>query len=102
MNEEPELTPDEILQAIQKQEAQKGLGRLKIFFGMSAGVGKTYAMLEDAHRRQKEGFNVVVGIVNTHGRKETEALLHGLTIIPEKWVQYKDSAFEEFDIDAVL
>lgn len=102
MNEENEISPDEILKAVQKEEAQKGLGRLKIFFGMSAGVGKTFAMLEDAHRRQKEGVNVVVGVINTHGRKETEALVQGLTIIPEKWVQYKDAAFEEFDIDTVL
>jgi two-component system sensor histidine kinase KdpD len=94
--------PDELLRAIQKEESQEKSAKLKIFFGMSAGVGKTYAMLEDAQRRLKEGVNVVIGTVNTHGRKETEALLQGLPIIPEKWVNYRDTAFEEMDLEAIL
>lgn len=102
MEEEENPNPDELLKAIQKQEAQKGLGSLKIFFGMSAGVGKTYAMLEEAQQKLKEGVNVVVGTINTHGRKETEDLLQGFYIIPEKWVKYKDTVFEEMDLETIL
>lgn len=94
--------PEEILKAIQKEEQQNKLGRLKIFFGMSAGVGKTYAMLEQAQHRILEGVNVLVGTVNTHGRKETEALLKDLPILPEKWVKYKDTVFEELDLEKIL
>ena len=100
--QENQPDPDEILRAIQQEESQKKLGKLKIFFGMSAGVGKTYAMLEAAQQRLKEGFHVIVGTINTHGRKETEALLQGLPIIPEKWVKYKDTVFEEMDLEAIL
>lgn len=103
MNENEDLqSPDEILKAIQEEEKQKERAQLKIFFGMSAGVGKTYAMLLDAKQRLKEGVNVVIGTINTHGRKETEALLEGLPIIPEKWIKYKDTVFEEFDLEAIL
>jgi len=97
-----EVDPDKILEEIERQEQLQKLAKLKIFFGMSAGVGKTYAMLEEAHEKLKEGLDVVVGVVNTHGRKETEDLLKGLTVLPKKWMTYKDNAFEEFDIDAVL
>lgn len=94
--------PDELLRAIQREEIQQKMGKLKIFFGMSAGVGKTYSMLEDAQQRLKEGTNVLIGTINTHGRKETEKLLEGLPILPEKWVQYKDTVFEELDLDKIL
>ncbi len=66
--------PDELLARVQKQESAANRGRLKIYFGSSAGVGKTYAMLNAAHRARQEGRDVVVGIVETHGREETEAL----------------------------
>lgn len=102
MNEEEKPNPDELLRAIQKEEKEKTLGRLKIFFGMSAGVGKTYSMLQEAQQHLKEGVNVVVGTINTHGRKETEAVLEGLPVIPEKWVKYKDTVFEELDLDTIL
>ena len=102
MENEEKPDPDEILKAIQAQEKLKEFGRLKIFFGMSAGVGKTYAMLSEAQQRLKEGVNVVAGVINTHGRKETEAILQGLPQIPEKWVRYKDTVFEEFDLDKIL
>jgi two-component system sensor histidine kinase KdpD len=101
-DEDDRLSPDEILKAVQKQEKQKELGKLKIFFGMSAGVGKTYSMLQEAQQRLKEGVKVVIGTINTHGRKETEALLEGLSIIPEKWVKYKDTVFEELDLEAII
>lgn len=102
IDEEEKPNPDELLKAIKKQEKEKELGKLKIFFGMSAGVGKTYAMLQEAQQRLKEGVNVVVGTINTHGRKETEALLEGLPIIPEKWVNYKNTVFEELDLEKII
>lgn len=102
INEEGRLNPDELLKAIQTQDQQKKLGKLKIFFGMSAGVGKTYSMLQEAQQRLKEGVNIVIGTVNTHGRKETEVLLENLPIIPEKWVKYKDTVFEEMDLEIIL
>lgn len=102
MNEEGQPDPDTLLKAIQQEENKKKLGKLKIFFGMSAGVGKTYAMLEEAQRRLKDGVNIVIGTINTHGRKETEDLLKGLPIIPEKWIKYKDTVFEELDLETIL
>jgi two-component system, OmpR family, sensor histidine kinase KdpD len=102
IDESDNPNPDELLKEIQKQESQEKLGSLKIFFGMSAGVGKTYSMLEKAQKKQKEGVKVVVGTINTHGRKETEALLQGLIIIPEKWIKYKDIVFEEMDLETLL
>lgn len=101
MNEE-RPDPEALLQAIMRDEKRKQGGRLKIFFGMSAGVGKTYAMLEHAQRLMKEGIDVAVGVVNTHGRKETAELVKGLKVIPEKWITYKEAVFEELDIDEIL
>ena len=72
--------PDELLKHIQADEPTRG--KLKIFLGYAAGVGKTYAMLEAAHQRRKQGVDVVVGYVETHGRVETEAFLKGLEILP--------------------
>ncbi len=95
-------TPDELLKAINEEEAQKKLGKLKLFFGMCAGVGKTYTMLEEAHQRQKDGVDVQKGVINTHGRKETEELVKGIPIIPQKWIPYRDALFEEMDLEAIL
>jgi two-component system, OmpR family, sensor histidine kinase KdpD len=78
--------PDTLLARVQEEEAQRTRGKLKIFFGATAGVGKTYAMLEAAHARRKEGIDVVVGWVDTHGRAETEALLAGLEVLPRRSV----------------
>lgn len=94
--------PKELLSAIKRREDQEGKGQLKIFLGMSAGVGKTYAMLENAHKLQKKGIDVQIGLVKTHNRPETEALLDGLKIIPEKKVTYKNVEFEEMDLDEIL
>lgn len=99
---EEQPDPDQLLQAIQEEEKKAQSGRLKIFFGMSAGVGKTYTMLVQAHDRVKEGVDVVVGTVNTHGRLETEKMLEGLVVVPEKWVEFKDKAFQEFDLEEIL
>ena len=94
--------PDALLAAIQKQEARQKRGKLKIFFGMAAGVGKTYAMLDAARQVQEEGVDVVVGYVETHGRIETQMLLKDLEIIPRRKLEYHGSTLEEFDVDAVL
>ena len=94
--------PDTLLARIQGEERQKHRGRLKIFLGYVAGVGKTYEMLNAAHLRKKEGVNVQVGYVETHGRAETEALLEGLTIIPRKNVEYREVKLEEMDLDAII
>lgn len=92
--------PDELLAGIKREESRRG--KLKIFFGAAAGVGKTYSMLETARMQKKEGIDVVVGWVETHKRVETEALLEGLEILPPKNIQYKNVNLCEFDIDAAL
>jgi two-component system, OmpR family, sensor histidine kinase KdpD len=94
--------PAALLAAVQKEEAARRRGRLKIFFGMSAGVGKTYAMLEAARQRLTDGVDVVVGYVETHGRAETEALLSALPVIPRQKVEYRGITLEEMDLDAIL
>ena len=94
--------PDALLAAIQKQEAARQRGRLKVFLGMSPGVGKTYAMLEAARRELAAGRDVVIGYVETHGRKETDALTEGLPGIPRRTVEYRGVTFTEMDLDAIL
>ncbi len=95
--------PDALLQSIKEDEKRDGKrGKLKIFFGMAAGVGKTYAMLEAARRLAREGSDIVIGYIVTHGRVETEELVNGLEIIPRKKIDYRGMIIEEFDIDAVL
>ena len=85
-------------------EAAKGesRGRLKIFLGAAPGVGKTYAMLQAAQRARADGMEVLIGIVETHGRAETEALLHGLEALPRREIPYRGRAMPEFDLDAAL
>lgn len=94
--------PDELLARVQAAEREQNRGKLKIFFGYAAGVGKTYAMLDAAQQRKAAGVDVVVGYVETHGRPETEALLKGLEIIPRRRVEYRGVILEELDLDAVL
>jgi two-component system sensor histidine kinase KdpD len=89
-------------EALLQQCAQESRGRLKIFLGAAPGVGKTYAMLETARAKRQEGVDLVVGVAETHGRKETEALLEGLEIIPRRRIEYKGHWLEEMDLDAVL
>jgi two-component system sensor histidine kinase KdpD len=91
-------SPDALLKAVQKEAR----GKFKIFFGAAPGVGKTYGMLLAARRRKAEGVDVAVGVVETHGRAETEAQLSGLEVIPRKRVEYKGRVLEEMDLDAVL
>ncbi|MGZ8259129.1 MAG: two-component system sensor histidine kinase KdpD [Caldimonas sp.] len=94
--------PDRLLARLKEQEAHARRGKLKIFFGASAGVGKTYAMLSAARAQRALGVDVLVGIVETHGREETEALLDGLEVLPPKEVSYRDRTLWEFDLDAAL
>src|SRR6267142_2560826 len=102
MTELERPNPDTLLAALKREEARKKRGRLKVFFGMAPGVGKTYAMLEAARRELAAGRDVVVGYVETHGRKETEALAEGLPIIPRRTAEYRGVALTEMDLDAVL
>jgi len=92
--------PDELLANIKAQEDSRG--KLKIFFGAVAGVGKTYSMLEEAQHKKKEGLDIVIGYVEPHKRPETEILLEGLEVIPPKIIQYKSVQLKEFDVDAAL
>jgi two-component system sensor histidine kinase KdpD len=94
--------PDILLARVQGEDRQKHRGKLKIFLGYIAGVGKTYQMLRAAHLRRNEGIDVRIGYVETHGRPETEALLEGLTVIPRKQVEYRGIILPEMDLDAVL
>jgi two-component system sensor histidine kinase KdpD len=94
--------PDELLKRAQEEEIRQSRGKLKLFFGATAGVGKTYAMLEAAHVQQEDGVDVVVGWVETHKRSETEALLEGLEILPPRIVEYQGVKLREFDLDAAL
>ena len=94
--------PDELLGRIKEEEIRATRGKLKLFFGASAGVGKTYAMLSAARQQTEQGTDVVIGVVETHGRKETEALLTGLARLPLKEVAYRDKVLKEFDIDGAL
>jgi len=100
--EERRPDPESILDRIRKEDARKREGQLKIFFGSAPGVGKTYAMLEGAQQKLAEGIDLIAGLVETHGRKETEALLAGLEIIPRRSAEYHGTTLTEFDIDEAL
>jgi two-component system sensor histidine kinase KdpD len=94
--------PDELLVHVQAETQRAARGRLKIFLGYAAGVGKTYAMLEAAHQRKAEGVDLVAAYVETHGRAETEAMLQDLEVIPRRQVEYRGILLQEMDVDAVL
>jgi two-component system sensor histidine kinase KdpD len=91
-------SPEALLRAVDRETRS----RLKVFVGAAPGVGKTYAMLEAAHEQRRDGVDVVVGVVETHGRGETRALLGGLEVIPRRRVEYRGTTLEEMDLDAVL
>src|ERR1700752_4026942 len=93
-------SPEALLEAARREDGRAG--RLKIFVGAAPGVGKTYEMLLQARARKRDGYDVVIGVVETHGRKETEALLEGLDAIPRKRLDYKGQSLEEMDLDAIL
>lgn len=94
--------PEELLARVMRDEAKAQRGRHKIFIGFAAGVGKTYEMLSEANRRKLRGQDVVIGFVVTHGRKGTESQLGDLEIVPRRKVEYRGTAFEEMDTDAIL
>src|SRR6266545_777461 len=94
--------PDELLRNIQADEQARKRGKLKIFLGYAAGVGKTYAMLEAAHQRKEQGIDVVIGYIETHKRAETEELIQNLEVLPRKQVEYHNVSLPELDVDAIL
>ncbi len=94
--------PDELLARVQHEESRRQRGRLKIFLGAAAGVGKTYSMLQAAHDRLAEGIDVVVGYIEPHSRPETAALLKGLEVIPPLMMDYRGTQLRDFDLDAAL
>lgn len=100
--ETPRPNPDDLLAHVQQEEYERSRGRLKIFLGYIAGVGKTYAMLEAAHQRKAQGVDLAVGYIETHGRMETEGLLQDLEVIRRKTIQYRGVSLEEMDVDAIL
>ena len=100
--EDDRRDPDVFLSRAREEEADRERGRLKIFFGAVAGVGKTYSMLETARKLKKDGLDVLVGYVETHGRADTEALLEGLEILPRVEYLHRGAKLQEFDLDAVL
>lgn len=96
------LSPEQFLQQIQKEELKEQRGKLKIYLGAAPGVGKTYAMLHDAVEKRSKNLDVIVGIAESHGRVDTEAMLKKLEKMPRLTINYKDRMCEEFDLDAAL
>ena len=94
--------PDQLLAHVQAEEESARRGHLKIFLGYAAGVGKTYAMLEAAHQRKREGVDVAIGYIETHKRAETERLVAGLETLPRKSIEYHNVTLTEMDVDAIL
>src|SRR5436190_3065764 len=99
-NPDQRPSPEALLEAARREDGR--VGKLRIFVGAAPGVGKTYEMLQQARARKQDGYDVVIGVVETHGRKETEALLEGLEIVPRRRMEYKGQWFEEMDLDAIL
>src|SRR5579863_4986656 len=93
-------SPEALLEAARREESR--VGKLRIFVGAAPGVGKTYEMLQQAHARKRDGYDIVIGIVETHGRRETEALLAGLEIVPRRRIEYKGQRLDEMDLDAII
>lgn len=96
------LDPDELLKSINEDERVRTSAKLRVFLGMAAGVGKTFAMLRAAQQKKAEGVDIVIGIVETHGRAETASLISGLEVLPRKKLTYRETPLEEMDIDAIL
>src|SRR3954465_1059372 len=102
MDDRPDRESRPSPDALLAQAAQEIRGRLKIFLGAAPGVGKTYEMLATAQARRREGVDVVVGAVETHGRAETEVLLANLEIVPRRHTEYRGRILDEMDLDAIL
>src|SRR5579871_1825406 len=99
-NPEQRPSPEALLEAARREESR--VGKLRIFVGAAPGVGKTYEMLQSARARRKDGYDVVIGVVETHGRKETEALLEGLEVVPRQRIEYRGQLLDEMDLDAII
>ena len=99
MPEEEQNTAEE---GLQKINSAKSKGKLKIYLGMSAGVGKSYRMLQEAHSLMQNNVNIKIGYIETHGRKDTQTLTEGLSIMPRREVFYKGKRLEELDVQAIL
>src|SRR5262245_20692111 len=93
-------SPEALLEAARREESR--VGKLKIFVGAAPGVGKTYEMLQQARASKRDGYDIIVGVVETHGRSETQALLEGLEIVPRRRLEYKGQWLEEMDLDAIV
>src|SRR5213595_2715038 len=94
----PRPTPEHFLTLIRQQQR----GRLKVYLGFAAGVGKTYEMLQEGQRLKRQGVDTVIGVVETHGRTETAALVEGLEEVPRRRIEYRGVVIEELDLDALL
>src|SRR5271169_3796007 len=93
-------SPEALLEAARREERR--VGKLRIFVGAAPGVGKTYEMLQQARARRKDGYDIVVGVVETHGRRETESLLEGLEIVPRRHLEYRGQWLVEMDLDGII
>src|SRR3978361_593035 len=93
-------SPEALLEAARREESRGG--KLRIFVGAAPGVGKTYEMLLQARARKKDGYDIVIGVVETHGRKETEALREGLEVVPRRRLEYKGQSLDEMDLDGII
>src|SRR5215475_8208978 len=98
MPDNGQRAPERFLALIRQQQR----GRLKVYLGFAAGVGKTYEMLQEAHRLKRQGVDVVIGIIETHGRAETSALVEGLEQVPRRRIEYRGVVLEEMDPTAIL
>src|SRR5471030_993656 len=98
-NPDQRPSPDALLEAARREEGR--VGKLRIFVGAAPGVGKTYEMLQQARARKQDGYDIVIGVVETHGRKETEAMLEGLEIVPRRRIEYKGQWLDEMDLDGI-
>ncbi|MRS01679.1 sensor histidine kinase KdpD, partial [bacterium] len=94
--------PDELLASLINEEEKGKRGKLKIFFGMCAGVGKTYTMLQTALAEKSKGSDIIIGYIETHNRKETADLVEGFELIPRKTYDYKSTSVREMDLDAII
>ena len=94
--------PDDLLRRVQAEEVRSRRGKLKVFLGAAPGVGKTFTMLETARAKRADGLDVMVGVVETHGRAETARLLEGLEVLPRRSLEYRGTPLQEFDLDAAI
>src|SRR5215469_3555239 len=99
-SDERRPSPEALLEAARREERR--VGKLKIFVGAAPGVGKTYEMLQQARARKRDGYDIVIGVVETHGRAETQALVDGLEVIPRVRREYKGQWLEEMDLDGIV